>query len=102
MPLFEQEFLRAGRYHVGGGRYRTITRDDLRSYLDNTLALMRQGYGIPVLARHAAPGSVDGGPLLLSHRDRRTRLSDARANVSGAAQRDRDSLRTHHVYLHHR
>jgi len=62
MALLEQTFLKPGDYHIGGGRFRTFTIDDLAEYRRNTLALMRRGYRVPVLAGHARAGATHGGP----------------------------------------
>ena len=46
--------------HAGAGP----TAEELAQLRENTLRLMRHGWRVPVLPRHAAAGSIDGGPQL--------------------------------------
>lgn len=39
-----------------------VAADELALLRDNTLRLMQHGWNVPVLSRHAAAGSIDGGP----------------------------------------
>lgn len=76
MAVFEQEILKPGSYRVGGGRERTFSARQLRVFMRNTLELMRSGYRIPVLSRHAVPGSTQGGPFHSSRSGSREPMPD--------------------------
>lgn len=58
----KQVFLKPGRYHVGGGRFRDLTAGEIRDYVEGTKRLLAAGYSPPVLFAHAAKGSEDGAP----------------------------------------
>jgi len=60
--LFEQEFLSPGVYHVGGGKFEVVTRDDIRNYVDETNRAIKNGNHVPVLLEHAEPGTAEGAP----------------------------------------
>ena len=60
--LFEQEFLSPGVYHVGGGKFEVVTRDDIRNYVDETNRAIKNGNHVPVLLEHAEPGTDEGAP----------------------------------------
>ena len=60
--LFEQEFLSPGVYHVGGGKFEVVTRDDIRNYVDETNRAIQNGNHVPVLLEHAEPGTDEGAP----------------------------------------
>jgi len=62
VPLFEQELLRPGRYHIGAGHHRTFSKSDLRRYMNHTRKLLRSGYTVPVFREHAPAGIAAGGP----------------------------------------
>jgi hypothetical protein len=62
MTRFQQEILRPGSYELEGGRTRTFTAGDLRTFAANTRAMLARGYRVPLLARHAAAGSPEGEP----------------------------------------
>ena len=61
MPLVEQEFLKPGSYRING-KLRSYSTKDLTAYKDGTTSAIKAGLGIPVLAKHATPGSPEGGP----------------------------------------
>jgi hypothetical protein len=61
---FEQEFLKPGRYHIGGGRFADVTAKDIAQHVGNTRRLIQAGYAPPVLLAHAKPGSKAGAPVL--------------------------------------
>lgn len=68
MALFEQTFLKPGRYGSAG----TWDADRIRKHLDGTRALLSAGRQPPVLFEHAERGSSDGTPKQFSsERDRR-------------------------------
>lgn len=62
MERFEQTFLQPGRYHVGGGRYRDFTAQEISSYVTGTKELLAAGHSVPLIFEHAAPGSDEGSP----------------------------------------
>ena len=62
MSKFNQLSLKPGRYYVGNGRYRNLTKSDLSRYRENTNAMLAAGVSVPVLLEHAQPGSDDGAP----------------------------------------
>ena len=49
---------------LAAGNASPWTGEQLADLRDNTLRALQQGWRIPVLVRHAAAGSVDGGPRL--------------------------------------
>lgn len=61
MPLFEQEFLKPGRYKIGDS-LRDYTRDDLKAYKEGTLAALAAGVPIPLFESHAPIGTDEGYP----------------------------------------
>lgn len=63
---FKQIFFKPGRYHVGGGRFRNITADDVADYVRGTQELLGYGHRVPLLYEHAAAGSSEGAPVQLS------------------------------------
>ncbi len=68
MPVFEQTFLKPGRYFVGRNaagekQYLDLTPDQIRDYAEGTRDLIAAGYRPPVLLEHAAPNTVDGAPV---------------------------------------
>lgn len=62
MGRFEQTFLQPGRYHVGGGRFRDFTAQEIASYVNGTKELLAAGHSVPLIFEHAAPGSDEGSP----------------------------------------
>jgi hypothetical protein len=86
--IFEQTFLKPGRYHVGGNRYRDISPDFISAHVSNTKQLLEDGNNVPILLEHAEPGSEQGSP-----RDKKAGrikhgvgwLSDIRVGEDGAA-----------------
>lgn len=84
MTRFRQRLLSPGPLKLPGDRVARLTAGDLRSLAENTHRLLQQGYRIPVLATHAAPGSVDGGPL-----PRLPRQGDRRVQQAGKANPQR-------------
>jgi hypothetical protein len=93
MPVFEQTFLRPGRYCVGRDaegqpKLRDFSADELREYVDGTKGMLAAGYSPPVLLEHSAPNSDEGSP-----RDDRAAavrhgvgwLTDVKIGTDGAA-----------------
>ncbi len=69
VPVFEQTFLKPGRYFVGRNaagekQYLDLTPEQIRDYAEGTRGLIAAGYRPPVLLEHAAPNTVDGAPVL--------------------------------------
>jgi hypothetical protein len=66
--IFEQTFLKPGRYCVGrdeqgNKKFRDLTADDLREYVEGTKGVINAGYAPPVLLEHAPKGSPEGAPV---------------------------------------
>ena len=59
----EQNFLKPGRYRVGG-RMEDLTAADLAEFASDTNKMLAAGLHVPVLSKHAPPGAV--GPQLSS------------------------------------
>lgn len=96
MPTFKQTFLRPGRYHLGGGLFRDVTREDIAGYIGGTKALLASGNGVPILFEHAAPGSADGAPVQLSTaRDRRAAQVKHGAGWLKSVEQDKDGNAVH-------
>lgn len=88
MDVFEQEFLKPGKFEVAPGVRVTLTQGDIKNYVDGTREMIAAGYLPPVLFEHSAAGSADGSP-----RDRKASevkhgsgwLKDVRINEQGGA-----------------
>lgn len=62
MARFKHTFARPGRFHIGGGQYRTLTAQEISEYVSGTKAMLADGYEPPVLLEHAEPGTPEGAP----------------------------------------
>ena len=88
MARFEQTFLKPGRYHVGGGKFRDLTAAEISDYVTGTKELLAAKHGVPLIFEHAPAGSEEGSP-----RDRRAGqvkhgagwLSDVKIGSDGSA-----------------
>lgn len=93
MGLFEQEFIRPGKYHLGGGRFHTITADAIRSCVAGTKAMLNAGVPVPVYFEHPPLGSQEAVPQQMSGWDEKAErlknqcgyLRDIRLGSDGAA-----------------
>lgn len=87
--VFEQVFLKPGRYAIGGGRFADLTAGQIREHVENTRRLIKAGYAPPVLTAHAKPGAKSGAPRPLSAADKVRNgvgwLEDVRVDGTGAA-----------------
>jgi hypothetical protein len=86
--LFEQEFVKPGKFSVGGDQFTTLTSNDVRDYVKNTVSLLKAGNKIPVYFEH--PDSADPAALPVSKAEEITRngagwLVDAKVNKDGGA-----------------
>jgi hypothetical protein len=63
MPIFEQVILTPNRYHIGGGRFRDLTKDDLAEYVQGTQEILDSGIRISVPSEHPLPGTPEGAPI---------------------------------------
>lgn len=78
MPLFEQTFAKPGRVHLGEGVFANITEEFIRTRVNNTAKLLKDGNGAPVLLEHADAKTNEGLP-----RNKRQILADRIANGVG-------------------
>lgn len=93
MGLYEQEFIRPGKYHVGGGRYHTITAGAIQACVAGTKAMLAAGVPVPVYFEHPPLGSPEAVPQQMSGWDEKAErlknqagfLRDIRLGSDGAA-----------------
>lgn len=79
MPIFEQVILTPGRYHIGHGRYKDLTKQDLEEYVQGTQEILDAGIDISVPSEHPLPLSAEGSPVE-SH-DEAPQFADAIKNA---------------------
>lgn len=58
----KQKFLQPGRFHVGGGKFHDLTKQEIAEYVAGTRELIKAGYSPPVLFEHAGKGDAEGSP----------------------------------------
>ena len=69
MATYQQTLLIPGDAAGPTGSGRSLSAAQLAKFCENTLAMLRAGYRVPVLARHAPPAAVYGGPQSDARRD---------------------------------
>lgn len=60
--------------HVGGGKFRTITREELDAHRIGTKALLADGHDVAILLEHPDISSDEGIPMPLSKRQAKAEL----------------------------